>query len=498
MPSRKRLTGTNAQKREADLLARIREMLGSPPDLVCHAVVPGDQATGPALCIYLETLVNRSTINEYVLGSLQSGKFSEMQAPGAESSAFLQEFSPDLDMEELARQATDALVRGMCVVVNPSGPVCFVRVTDPKQRQVDTPVSEISIRGPNEGLAESIITSLGLLRKRINTPQLRLESMQIGYVSRTTVVMAYIENVAPDELVREMRRRLKAIHTDSVLESAYIEEFIQDRTLTPFPTMQNTQRADVVAGHLLDGKVAVLVDGSSDALIAPVTFFELFNSPEDYYQRADIATFIRWIRLLSFFIAVFVPSLYVAATTFHQEMIPGTLLLSLSAQREGVPLPAFAEVLLMELVFEIIREAGIRMPRVAGQALSIIGAIVLGQAAVDAGLITAAIVIVVSVTGIANFVVPTYSFGIAQRLIRFTFVILAGFMGLFGILCGTLFLIAHLASLKSFGVPYLAPVTPPYPADWRGVLLRAPRPKMGDRPPMFIRNLKKKKRNING
>jgi len=244
----------------------------------------------------------------------------------------------------------------------------------------------------------------------------------------------------------------------------------------------------------LDGKVAILVDGTPSALVAPVTFFEFFTSPEDYYQRADIATFIRWIRMISFVLAVFVPSMYVAATTFHQELIPTQLLISLSAQREGVPLPSLVEVLVMEVLFEIIREAGLRMPRAVGQALSIVGAIVLGQAAVEAGLISAAIVIVVSITGIANFVVPIYSFGITQRLLRFTFVFLAGFMGLFGILCGLLFMIAHLVSLKTFGVPYLTPVVPTRLPEWKDVLIRVPRPAMKiGRLPSYIEYLKKRK-----
>jgi len=290
--------------------------------------------------------------------------------------------------------------------------------------------------------------------------------------------------------VEEARRRLSAIKTDSVLESAYIEEFIQDRIWSPFPTLSNTERPDVVAAQLLDGKVAVLVDGTPGVLLAPMTFFEFFSSPEDYYQRADIATLIRWFRLISFFTAVFVPSLYVAATTFHQELIPTQLLISLSAQREGVPLPAFIEVLLMEVVFEIIREAGLRMPRAIGQALSIVGAIVLGQAAVEAGLISAAIVIVVSITGITNFVVPVYSFGMSQRLLRFSLVLLAGMLGLFGILCGALFVAAHLASLKSFGVPYMSPAAPANRADWKEVLVRVPRPWMNPlRLPGFIQKL---------
>lgn len=476
-----------------DFFGDIQSALGLPPDLVCRSLFAQGEQT--VQCLYLESMVNKKTIDEYILKSFTENTFSEGEAPRSAESGFLREFSFSDPYEQLREHAVKALLAGHCALTDFARErVCLINVTESKQRSIEEPKSESTIRGPHEGFTESILTNVGLVRKRIRNPFLRFDKMNIGNQTGTTLLMVYMENLAPESLVREVRGRLSAIRTDSVLESAYVEEFIQDRIWSPFPTLTNTERPDMVAAQLLDGKVAVMVDGTPNVLLAPMTFFEFFSSPEDYYQRADIATFIRWIRLISFFTAVFVPSLYVAATTFHQELIPTQLLISLSAQREGVPFPAIFEVLLMEVVFEIIREAGLRMPRAVGQALSIVGAIVLGQAAVEAGLISAAIVIVVAITGITNFVVPVYSFGMSQRLLRFSFVLLAGFMGLFGILCGALFLVAHLVSLKSFGVPYMTPASPSIGTDWKDVLVRLPRPWLDPNGlPGYIRNMKRKR-----
>jgi spore germination protein KA len=443
--------------------------------------------------LYLDSLVDKKAIDEFIVESVRQNAFAEGPASSG-GGRYMRVIPLSAPYAAVREQTVQAAVSGQCVLVDEARErICFIDTWEAPGRQVEEPKSEPTIRGAHEGFTESVRINIGLIRKRILHPSLRFEQMRIGSRTGTSVVIAWMENLAPTALVQEARRRLRAIRTDGVLESSYLEEYIQDRVLSPFPTILNTERPDKTAAHLLEGKVAILTDGTPYVLIAPLTFFDLFSSSEDYFQRADIATFIRWIRFISFFVAVFAPSLFVAATTFHQELIPTELLISLSAQREGVPLPAFLEVMLMEIVFEIIREAGLRMPRAVGQALSIVGAIVLGQAAVEAGLISAAVVIVVAVTGITNFVVPVYSFGMSQRLLRFTFILLAGFMGLFGVLCGALALIAHLVSLKSFGVPYMTPLAPVDQSDWRDVLARAPRPWMDpNRLPASVRRLKRK------
>lgn len=297
--------------------------------------------------------------------------------------------------------------------------------------------------------------------------------------------MAYIRGIADPEVVKEISRRLDSINTDSILESGYIEEFIQDGVWTPFPTIYNTERPDTVAGSLLEGLVAILVDGTPFVLIAPVTFFRFIASSEDYYQRYDLASFLRIVRMASFFLALLLPSFFIATTTFHQEMLPTTMLITLAAQRENTPLPALLEAMLMELTFEVIREAGVRMPRAVGPAISIVGALVLGQAAVQAGLVSAAMVIVVSFTAICNFVLPAINMAGAVRLLRFGLMLLAGLFGLYGVLAGLVPILVRLVSVNSFGVPYMMPLAPFYTSNMKDLFVRVPWWKMKKRPKMI-------------
>ncbi|WP_051251194.1 spore germination protein [Paenibacillus harenae] len=354
-----------------------------------------------------------------------------------------------------------------------------------EKRGVEEPSSQTVVRGPKEGFTESVRTNTALIRAKIKSADLRMEYKRIGKRTQTTVVVVYIRGIAEEKTIQEVNRRLDLIDTDSILESGYIEEFIQDKTFTPFPLFQNTERPDAVAAGLLEGQFAIIVDGTPFVLLAPVTFIKFFQSSEDYYQRYDIASFLRLIRLSSFLISMLLPSLYIAITTFHQEMLPTSLLISLAAQREGVPFPALIEAMLMELTFEILREAGVRMPRIIGSAISIVGALVLGQSAVQAGLVSAAMVIVVSFTAIASFVIPSVNMGSAARLIRFAMMFLAGTFGLFGIMAGLMIILAHMSGLRSFGVSYLTPLSPLVPGNLKDVFVRVPWWAMKKRPSMY-------------
>jgi len=343
-----------------------------------------------------------------------------------------------------------------------------------ERRAVEQPTAERVVRGPQEGFTESIRTNTSLVRRKIKSPNLWLETKQIGTATQTDVSIMYMNGIVNKKIVEEVRRRLDQINIDSILESGYIEELIQDETFTVFPTVYNTERPDVAASNLLEGRVLILIDGTPFTLIAPAAFVQYFQVNEDYYQRFTIATFLRFLRVGTFFIALLVPSIFIAVTTFHQEIIPPSLLISLAAQREGVPFPAFVEALIMELTFEVLREAGIRMPQAAGQAVSIVGTFVIGIAAVEAGLASAAIVIVVSITAISSFVFPSYDMAIAIRLIRFPMMVLAATFGLFGITVGLIALILHLVSLRSFGIPYMAPFGPYIAADQSDAIFRVP------------------------
>ncbi|WNS45764.1 spore germination protein [Paenibacillus sp. MMS20-IR301] len=343
-----------------------------------------------------------------------------------------------------------------------------------EQRAVSEPTSQLVVRGSKDGFVESAATNIALIRRRIKSPKLHLEYMKVGTETQTHVALMYMKGIAGEELVQEVRDRLRKISIDEVLESGFIEELIQDKTFTPFPTIYNTERPDVAAGNLLEGRAVVIVDGTPFVLILPAVFTQFFQSAEDYSQRFDIAILMRLVRYMSFIVLLLGPSVYIALTTYHYEMIPTTLLINLLSQRENVPFPAFVEVLLMETAFEILREAGVRMPRVIGQTVSVVGALILGTAVVEAGIITPIIVIVVALTGIASFAIPAYNMAIAGRIIRFAFVVLGSMFGFYGITLGLIVLVAHMNSLRSFGIPYLSPFVPLSVKGQKDTLLRLP------------------------
>ncbi len=260
-----------------DFLEDLQSALGFPLDLVCRSLY--NQEEQAVQCIYLESMVDKSTIDNYILKSVTIDTFAEGEAPLSGGNVFLREFSFSDPYEELKEHAVQALLEGHCVLTDfVRERVCLINVTDPRQRTIDEPQSEPIIRGPHEGFTENITTNMGLVRKRIRNPSLRFERMSVGTQTGTTLLMVYMENLAPESLVREVRGRLQAIRTDSVLESAYVEEFIQDRVWSPFPTLTNTERPDVVAAQLLDGKVAVMVDGTPSVLLAP-RHFSNFSVP---------------------------------------------------------------------------------------------------------------------------------------------------------------------------------------------------------------------------
>jgi spore germination protein KA len=357
-----------------------------------------------------------------------------------------------------------------------------------EKRAVSEPTTQLAIRGPKDSFTETIRTNTALIRRRIKSPNLWLESMKIGAVTQTDIGIMYIKGIANEKIVTEIKDRLKRINTDGIMESGYIEQLIEDQTWSTFPTIYHSERPDVVTADLLEGKVAILVDGTPFVLTAPAVFIQFFHAPDDYYSRFDISTSIRLLRILAFFISIVGPAAYIAVTTFHQEMIPTGMAIAIAAQRENVPFPAFVEALVMEVTFEILREAGLRLPRAVGQAVSIVGALVIGQAAVQAGFVSPVMVIVVSITAIANFSTPTFAMAIAARLIRFMFMGLATFTGFYGIMLGLMVMTVHLCGLRSFGVPYMSPLAPLNIKNQQDIFVRFPLWAMKNRPPMTAKD----------
>lgn len=469
-------------------LDEVHKRLGDSSDVVTHKFRASSDGEYSIAIIYTDGLVDKAYIHEFILKTLMIDirqvdlKMDRKKDPfhvlkeHALTTGDLKELSTFEDLfNQVLSGNTIILLEGYSVAFN-------VDTKGWKERGVEEPSSQTVVRGPKDGFTESLRTNTALVRRKVKDPNLWIKTKAIGKRTKTEVSILYINGIANDKVVNEVYERLDRIDTDAILDSGYVEEFIQDETYTPFPTVFNTERPDVIAAGLLEGRIAIIVDGTPFVLLVPALFVNFFQSSEDYYQRADFATFIRLIRYLAFFLSLLTPSAYIALTTFHQEMIPTDLLISLSSQREGVPFPALVEALIMEITFEILREAGVRLPRAVGSAISIVGALVLGQAAVEAGLVSSAMVIVVSLTAISSFVSPSFNMSISIRMLRFGFMFLAASFGLFGILIGIIIMILHLSSLRSFGVPYLSPMAPFIPKDQKDTILRLPHWALFSRP----------------
>ncbi|MBP2001883.1 spore germination protein KA [Paenibacillus shirakamiensis] len=448
-----------------EISGQIMQKFGNSPDLSLRLFQIGQKASTNVAIMYMKGMVNQPGINEFVAGSLLSDSHGDPDQSTPESwMTFLMNRALSTGEANIVHSVKDmilAILSGDTVIlIEDCQDGIVVGTRGGEHRTITEPTSQLVVRGAKDSFVESLSINLSLVRRRIQSPDLWLETIKIGKNSQTDVAMLYVHTIAEQSLVDEVRRRLSSIEINEVLESAYIEEFIQDHTFTPFPTVFNTERPDTAVSNLLEGRVVLIVDGTPFVLIMPVVFAQFFQSAEDYSQRYDIAILMRLVRYLCFIVLLLGPAVYIALTTFHYEMIPTQLLISLMAQREGVPFPAFVEAMLMEIAFEILREAGVRMPRAIGQTVSIVGALILGEAVVQAGIITPVMVIVVSLTGIASFAVPAYNLAIAGRIIRFAFMVLSGLFGFYGITLGLIVLVAHMNSLRSFGIPYMAPFSP--------------------------------------
>ncbi|GAB7388766.1 spore germination protein [Bacillaceae bacterium] len=445
-------------------------------DVVFHPFYIGGQQK--AVFIYIEGLTNVEEVNEHLLAPLMSESLSKKREDElAQLTRFAAKKIPFANVKEITTlsDCVKEIATGRPVLLIDRKKSAFsFNLLKREKRSIEEPVAESVVRGPREGFIESLNVNTSLLRQRIKSHRLKMVLLQVGRYTKTDVVIVYVEGLADQTLVEEAKRRLQRIEIDGIIDSGYIEDLIEDYPFSPFPQVLTTERPDVVAANLLEGRVAIFTDGSPFALVVPTTLFSLLQSPEDYYSRFLIGTAIRWLRYLFFAISLLLPSLYVAVLTFHQEMIPTTLLIRAAASREQIPFPALVEAIMMEVTFEALREAGTRLPKQIGPAVSIVGALVIGEAAVSAGIISAPMVMVVAITGIASFSVPRYNVAIAFRMLRFPMMFLAGTLGLLGIMLGIIAIVVHLCTLRSFGVPYLSPMAPTKQRDMRDVLIRAP------------------------
>lgn len=317
--------------------------------------------------------------------------------------------------------------------------------------------SEKVVRGSNEGFSDSVKLNTALLRRRIRSSQLKVRELKVGVRSKTNADIVFMEDLAYPSLVKEIEKRLKAYEIDGVLDSGILEQLAEEKWYSPFPEFQTTQRPDRAAMAILEGRVVVISDNSPIALILPTDMNSFLKTTDDYYNRFEVASFARLIRYVAAFFSMTLPGLYLAVTNFHTQILPTSLLLSFWENRIGVPFPEVIEVILMELSFELLREAGIRLPGALGNTIGIVGGLIIGQAAVDANLVSPIVVIVVAFTALCSFAVPNEEFAFSFRILKFYMIVLSAWLGYFGFLVGILTVLIHVTRLRSFGIPYMTP-----------------------------------------
>ncbi|PEJ51255.1 spore germination protein [Bacillus sp. AFS002410] len=421
----------------------LRELLGDSSDFKTTDVETGDRHYR---LFYLDTMVESAKIQEHIIRPLLQLKNSSVK----EAVSIL-----DYNETDLLSVASNELVEGKTVVQLEGEATLYLLGTEIiKERAVNFPMNERVLRGSHEALNENLNTNLNLLRKLIATPDLAVKSYQLGRRSNTKVAIIYLRSLANDVLLNEFERRLETVDIDYVEAPGFVQELIEDKQFSLFPKVLITERPDRVRSYLMDGKIAILTDGSPDSLILPVSFWSFFQSPDDYQIGWLVGSTLRFLRIVCFVFAIALPGFYVALVTFDPRILPFEIALTFQSSMQYVSMPPILEAITMLLVLEVLREATVRLPNPIGQTIGVVGGIVIGTVVVQSNLISNMMVIIVALTGIASFIVPSYEMSSAARLLTYPFIIMSSIFGLIGLEIATILLMTHLVQLNTMGIPY--------------------------------------------
>jgi hypothetical protein len=452
-------------------------------DIVIREINIASNPKYNAICVYVANMVPVENIEEFIIKRLTS------QPQNITNLTDIKAYSMSLfgiaedDLIDDMTDAVGSIIEGELVLfINGFNKGLTIDIKKPPSRAVEQPVTENVIRGPREGFTEAFAINITLVRKKIKSPNLKAEILKAGKQTNTNIAVLYMSNIANKKIVDEVKSRIKKIDVDSLLAVSYVEEYIEDNPFSLFPTMFRTEKPDVAAGKLLEGRVIIFVDSVPVALSAPCIFGEFFMAPDDYYLRFYVSTMTRWVRFLAFSMSLVLPGAYVALVSYHSELLPTALIISVIRGRANIPFPPMFEALFMLTTYTILQEADVRMPKTMGQSVSVVGGLVLGQAAINAGIVSAHMIIIVTFSAVAALAVPTTELQMPLTYIRVLLLILGGFGGMVGVTCGLIAMIMHLLSLRSFGVPFLAPVGPMKPGELKDIFIRAPLWSMRKRP----------------
>jgi len=440
-------------------------------DLIIRELQVATQPPTRAVVCFMEGLSDKTIINRDILQPLMLLAHLDHHLDGQRESGPTQ-FTVDVIIQRLLpghqvsekhslKEVAEALLMGDTVLLFEGQRTAItVETKEPPVRSISEPKSEQSIQGPHDSFVEAFRMNVAMIRRRLKDPRVVTEILTVGQVSSTFVALMYIDGIVNPKLVAEVKRRVDGIKVDTLNDVGVLAQFIEDAPASLMPGSLTTERPDRAAAYLAEGHVALIVDNSPYALIFPITFWSLLQTSEDYYLRFPFGTFLRFSRLAALLTSLLVPAFYIALVNYHQEMLPTELMLFVAASREAVPMPAILELVIMEVTFELIREAGTRIPNVLGSAISLVASLILGQAAVEARIVSPLLIVVVAITGLASFALPNFLDSFAIRMLRFVLLIAAALLGFYGLAAGLFILILYLSSMRSMGVPYLAPLAP--------------------------------------
>jgi spore germination protein len=432
------------------------------------------------MIIYLSQIADIHVVNEQIVKPMilaGLGEDKPAYTPETLKEDLLQKTASSLKIETgefLDKCVLEVLSGNTGLLIEGIDEALIVETANFPARAVEEPSTETLVRGPRQGFVEDIASNLAIIRRHVKDVGLKIDSYRVGRRSSRKLAVLYIADIVNQDLVQDITKRIESIDVDDVLDTGIIEQLIEDNPWSPFPQLQATERSDKAINALMSGRVVIMLDGTPFVIIAPMTFWMLAQSPEDYYERFPLGSFFRVLRLTALFIATFLPSLYVSLVSFHPGLIPPELVMSIVAAREGIPFPVLVEALIMEVSLEILREASLRLPRGIGQVIGIVGGLVIGQAAVEASIVSSFMIIIVGLTAVSSFASPQYSGSIGIRLLRFPIMMVAAVYGLYGVILAFIFLGVHMVRLKSFGVSYMAPLAPIRFRDQQDTLIRIP------------------------
>ncbi|HPL99668.1 MAG TPA: spore germination protein [Bacillota bacterium] len=458
---------------------RLRKDLSGNADVIIRELFIGGNENLDALIVYLIGNIDKKMLNDNVIKPLMTCSGLENIGLSGEglkehiAKKCLQTGSVKYQKDYKAALQDVFSGEGILLAKGIEGFIIFA-VDGGQKRQISEPETEKRIRGTKEGFIEDIWVNIGMIREFIKDPMLKIEMLKIGQRSQTDVAIAYINGLADSKIVDEVKKRIKKINIDAILSSGYVEQYIEDNPWSVFPQLLGTEKPDKATANLLEGKLLIIIDRTPYVFSAPTLFVEFFQATEDYYEKFHVGIISRIIRLIAFLIAVLGTSIYIALTSFHPELIPSELLISFARLRKKVPFPPVIEALIMEFIVEVLREAGIRLPTSVAGTLGIVGGIILGDAAIRSNLVSPAMIVVIAITTVCNFVLPNYSMTLSMRLLKFFLILLSATFGAYGIALGLIVIVTHLAKLESFSVPYLSPYAPFRLRDMKDALLRLP------------------------